>query len=196
VQRKQQVFERPQKKERAMQNKDRELTGQSQDVANGSGRLGECLLQELGNAQWTQFHAAVAWIKRSALNHLAHSLEQFDNRAEVRLSVGIDLHETSREGLEDLLRSISRGEVWIFHNDFSTATFHPIYVFRNTTRAKVILGEEAVAIPLDMRVPADAQFLATVEQGLHAWSHELQGHCRRLDGELLNLGTDPFAPIP
>ena len=68
-----------------MQNKDRELTGQSQDVANGSGRLGECLLQELGNAQWTQLHAAVAWVKRSALNHLAHDLEQFDNRAEVRL---------------------------------------------------------------------------------------------------------------
>lgn len=179
-----------------MQNMDGELTEQSQDIANGSGRLGEYLLQELGNDQWTQFHAAVAWVKHSALNHLAHSLEQFDIRAEVRLSVGIDLHETSREGLMDLLHSIRRGEVWIFHNDFSTDTFHPIYVFRNTTRAKVILGETAVAIPLDMSVPADAQFLATVEQGLHAWSHELPGHCRKLDGELLNLRADPFAPTP
>jgi len=177
-----------------MQNKAGELTAQGHDIANSSNRLGESLLQELGTVQWTQFHAAVAWGRCSALSHLAHSLEQFDNRAGVRLSVGIDSHGTSREGLEDLRHSIRRGEVWIFLNDFST--FHPVYVFRNTTRAKVILGEAAVVIPLDMSVPADEQFLATVEQGLQAWARELPGHCRRLDTELLKLGADPFASTP
>jgi hypothetical protein len=114
--------------------------------------------------------------------------------------VGIDLRGTSREGLEGLLHSTTNGEVWIFHNNLPTATFHPkLYLFRNSARAKLIVGsgnltesalftnyETAIAALLDLAVPADVQALASVEQALNSWSHEQTGLCYRLTGELLN----------
>ena len=57
--------------------------------------------------------------------------------------MGIDIENTSKEGLEDLL-SLERygtAEVFVYHNEESGVTFHPkVYLFRKGDVAKLIVG--------------------------------------------------------
>jgi len=59
-----------------------------------------------------------------------------------RISVGIDIENTSVEGLEDLLSLQGEGqvEIYICHNE-AQPIFHPkVYLFQNTRTAKLVVG--------------------------------------------------------
>ncbi|SRR6266478_3043353 len=71
----------------------------------GEVRLGEFLLNHLTDPQWTTFRAAIAFVKRSGRQHIRHALREFSAKADVRLSAGIDMYGTSKEGLNDLLEA-------------------------------------------------------------------------------------------
>ena len=161
-------------------------------------RLGDYLIEHLADPQWTVFRAAIAFVRRSGTQYVRDSLEEFSNRAEVKLSVGIDLNGTSREGLLELLNAVPNGQIWIYRNS-GPNTFHPkVYLFKNNERADVIVGsgnltrgglftnyEASLATSLDVAGTEDADFLQSVEDVLDSWSQQQDGVCYLLTPELL-----------
>jgi len=156
----------------------------------GQVRLGDFLLSHLVDPQWTGFRAAIAFVKRSGTQFIRQSLQDFSGRAQARISVGIDLYGTSREGLNDLLQATPGGQVFVYRNN-GPYTFHPkVYVFTSAQRADVLVGsgnltggglftnyEASLAVSLDLAVPEDAAFLQLVEATLDVWSQPEQGTC-------------------
>jgi hypothetical protein len=170
----------------------------------GEMRLGEFLLSHLDDPQWTVFRAAVAFVKQSGTKYIRQALQVFSGRAQVRISVGIDLYGTSSEGLSDLLEASPGGEVVVYRNG-GPYTFHPkVYVFKSTQHAEILVGsgnltggglftnyEASLVALLDLAVPEDAAFLQVVEATLDGWSQPRQGICYVLTPDFLNqlVGT-------
>lgn len=167
-------------------------------------RLGDYLILHLKQPEWTEFRAAIAFVKQSGVRHISDALAEFSRRATVRLSVGIDLAATSKEGLSGLLDCVAgRGEVWIFHNE-NTSTFHPkVYLFKGKERADLVVGsgnltegglftnyEASLAISLDLTLKADKGLLAQVETVLDRWSTPSQGIVLQLTDELIEQLAD------
>lgn len=164
----------------------------------GEVRLGEFLLSHFADPQWTSFRAAVAFVKRSGTQHIRQPLLNFSNHGTVRLSAGVDLYGTSREGLTDLLNSTPNGQIYIYRNS-GQYTFHPkVYLFKSAQHADVIVGsgnltggglftnyEASLAARLDLAVEADAAFLQVIEATLDVWSQPQVGTCYLLSPEFL-----------
>lgn len=106
-------------------------------------RFGTDFIAELQSGQWNSLDVAVAWVRRSALDHLGADLTNFlqaGHRA--RFVVGVDLLNTSKEGLEALLALEADGDckTYVFHNE-SGSVFHPkLYLFRQGKAGKLIVG--------------------------------------------------------
>lgn len=163
-------------------------------------RIGDFLKQSFADPQWTEFRAAVAFVKRSGTKHIRQPLEEFSKRGGlVKISAGVDAGGTSAEGLTDLMQAIeARGSVLIFKNA-NSSTFHPkIYLFKSATAAAVVVGsgnltegglftnyEASLLLRLDLAVPADAALLASMLQALDEWSTPTPGLCYQLDPALL-----------
>ena len=76
---------------------------------------------------------------RTVLRLRDRLLQHFENGAELKLTVGIDLGGTSKEVLEELLRW--ECNVFVFHNPNPRATFHPkIYLFEKPDSATLFIG--------------------------------------------------------
>jgi len=166
----------------------------------GGVRLGDFLLGHLADPQWVIFRAAIAFVKRSGTRHILQPLRDFSDRAEVTLSVGVDLCGTSREGLSDLLEATApRGRIYVYRNN-GPYTFHPkVYLFKSAQRADIIVGsgnltggglftnyEASLAVALDLTEERDADLLRAVEGTLDTWSEARQGVCYVLSPEFLD----------
>jgi HKD family nuclease len=162
-------------------------------------RLGDFLVESLKSLDWTEFRAAVAFVKRSGTKHVSSALAEFSKRASVNITAGIDSNGTSAEGLQDLISAVSRtGKLWIFHNA-NSSTFHPkIYLFKNATNAEIVIGsgnltegglytnyEANIRFKLDLKVLIHRSILTDVETALNSWSAPVAGICLRLDDALL-----------
>lgn len=165
--------------------------------------LGEYLRKQLAiGTGWTEFRAAVAFVKHSGLRHLLPELANFAATGSISISVGIGLQGTSKEGLEALLHRVVAvgGEVWVFHNAHpSSPTFHPkIYLFKKPGRALLILGsgnltagglfsnyEAGIVLELDLADENDLAVLKQAEAALQAWCDPSSGLARALTKELL-----------
>jgi hypothetical protein len=164
----------------------------------GEVRLGDFLLSHLGDPQWTEFRAAIAFVKRSGTQYIRQPLLSFSNRAQVRISVGVDLYSTSKEGLIDLLEATPGGEIFVYRNN-GPYTFHPkVYVFKSEQRADIIVGsgnltggglftnyEASLAASLDLSTHADAEFLGIIEATMNVWSKAQEGICYSLTASFL-----------
>lgn len=54
-------------------------------------RIGDFLKQSFADPQWTEFRAAVAFVKRSGTKHIREPLEEFSQRGGlVKISAGVD----------------------------------------------------------------------------------------------------------
>jgi HKD family nuclease len=177
---------------------------------HGATRLGDVLVELLADEQWTEFRAAIAFVKRSGTKHVRDPLAAFARRGgRVKISAGIDAGGTSREGLEDLLTAIDgRGELYVFKNA-NSSTFHPkLFLFRNDVAARLLIGsgnltegglytnyEAGVIIALAISDAEQAALLGEVEAALNAWSTPLAGNCYLVDNELLRrLTLDGWIP--
>src|SRR5579872_5739769 len=105
-------------------------------------RFGIALKEFIESGEWSGLDVAFAWVRRSGTSHLLPSLTTFvnDGRA-VRFIVGVDIENTSQEGLEDLLSLSGSGttEIFIYHNEYAV-TFHPkLYLFTNDDNARLIV---------------------------------------------------------
>src|SRR6266496_1677732 len=147
---------------------------------------------------------AVAWVRRSGTRHLEPSCRKFLRDGGVtQVTVGIDIENTSYEGLKDLLNWQSHGEIetYIYHNE-TDSTFHPkVYLLRNENAARVIVGSNNLTeaglfvnteAGLQIDAPVSDPLVADVRTALAAWRDASTGFARRLDsillGDLLNLG--------
>jgi HKD family nuclease len=167
-------------------------------------RIGDFLKQSFADPRWTEFRAAVAFVKRSGTKHIREPLEAFSRAGHiVKMSAGVDAGGTSAEGLADLLQAVdTRGGVFVFKNA-NSSTFHPkVYLFRNTAEAEIVVGsgnltegglytnyEASFLVRLDLAIPDDAAVLEAVLKELDAWSTPTPGLCYPLDYAVLEQLT-------
>ncbi len=166
----------------------------------GTFRIGDFLKQGFADPRWTEFRAAVAFVKRSGTKHIREELEAFSIRgATVRIAVGIDSGGTSVEGLSDLMNAVAdRGTIFVFKNAGSP-TFHPkVYLFKNDASAEVVVGsgnltegglytnyEASLILRLDLSEGRDRALLTSIINSLDGWSTPTAGLCYSLDQALL-----------
>lgn len=164
-----------------------------------NARLGDFLNEHFRDPQWTEFNAAVAFVKYSGVRQIEEALAQFSERAAVRIAVGVDCQGSSVEGLTALLAAAgNNGRVWVFHNE-NESTFHPkIYMFHQARLADVVIGsgnmtagglfsnyEASLALRLGLDNPPDFDLFGQLKQTMQRWTDPAAGTARRLNIELL-----------
>jgi HKD family nuclease len=162
-------------------------------------RFGVELLNQIQGGDWTTFDAAVAWVRRSGTRHLMPTLTDFLHRRGIlRLVVGIDIENTSKEGLEDLLSLAEHGDArtFVYHNEYPTVTFHPkVYLFSNDKHARLIIGsnnltESGLFTNVETGLQVDAAptdpVILQVQAALNSWRNPSDELVRLLDPDLLN----------
>jgi HKD family nuclease len=166
----------------------------------GDIRLGTLLLENLRQARWDTFKAAVGFAKRSGTKHVAPAIRTFAGRGGVQLSIGIDQGGTSAEALQDLLDAVGeKGRVFIFHN-LAHSSFHPkMYLFRNDSLAECFIGsgnltegglftnyEAFVQMKLEIANVRDAEFLENMDRLLDDWADPAQKTVQHLTQALIS----------
>lgn len=167
-------------------------------------RFGKALADDLENGQWHHVEMAVAWVRRSGTRHLASSFRDFLSAGGiVQVTVGVDIENTSHEGLSDLLSWQREGEIetYIHHNEASVV-FHPkVYLLRNETQARLIVGSNNLTeaglflnteAGLQLDAPVTDQVITDARTALATWRDPASELALRLDttllNDLLNLG--------
>ena len=165
-------------------------------------RFGTALTETIGSTRWHAFEVGVAWVRRSGLRHLRPALTAFLRRGGVfRISVGIDIENTSVEGLEDLLSLQGEGqvEIYICHNE-AQPIFHPkVYLFQNTRSAKLVVGSNNLTeaglfvnteAGLEIELPLNDAVIDDARAALASWRDPALKLALPLDRALLKDLTD------
>jgi len=160
-------------------------------------RFGIELRESIESGQWTHFDFAVAWVRRTGIRHLEPALRSFLQTGGVlRAIVGVDLENTSHEGLKDLLALCEsmNGEVFVYHNE-ADVTFHPkLYLLSNSKLARLIVGSNNLTeaglftnteVGLEITVGVDEPVISDARAALESWSDITSGLTRKLDCSLL-----------
>jgi hypothetical protein len=163
-----------------------------------SCRFGIELADQFANETWTRFDAAVAWVRRSGIRHLMPALTDFLQReGHARFVVGIDIENTSKEGLEALLSLKNHGniEVFVHHNEHQSVTFHPkVYLFSGDDHARLIIGSNNLTesglftnteAGLEVEAAATDPVIVDMRAAIDAWCSPVDNMARELDTALL-----------
>jgi HKD family nuclease len=161
-------------------------------------RFGTALASDLENGKWNRIEIAVAWVRRSGTRHLERPFKTFLGRGGfAQVTVGVDIENTSAEGLKDLLALQGDGniETHIHHNEAAT-TFHPkVYLLRNEADARLIVGSNNLTgaglyvnteAGLQIDAPVNDQLIQDARTALAAWRDTSTGLAKRLDSTLLD----------
>lgn len=161
-------------------------------------RFGNALAADILNSKWNHIEIAVAWVRHSGMRHLFQPFKKFLERGGLaQIVVGVDIENTSIEGLNDFLSLEENGsiETFIHHNE-SASTFHPkVYLLRNDAEARLIVGsnnitEAGLFINVEAGLQLDAQIadplICDVRAALASWRDSSTGLAKRLDGTLLS----------
>lgn len=171
-------------------------------------RFGTHLISELSDVKWTKFHFAVAWVRRSGMKHLEPALRAFLKRGgSITGVVGLDLQNTTQQGLEALLdlRQHGQARIYVFHNEDPGSTFHPkLYLLQGKTNAQLIVGSnnltEAglftnVEAGLTIGTKVGDPIITDAIEAFAAWCDPSTGLSRRLNPSLLrSLIMQGYAP--
>jgi HKD family nuclease len=160
-------------------------------------RFGYELIAAIESGTWTKLDIAVAWIRGSGMAHLSPPLKKFLGQGgELSTVVGVDLDNTSSEGLRALL-DVGAGyksSAYVHHNESGTI-FHPkLYLFRNAVSARLIIGSSNIteaglfrnteaALQLDLKL-SDPILISTLH-ALDAWRDVTTGLAHQLDEALI-----------
>ena len=156
---------------------------------------------------WDTLDIAVAWVRASGMAYLGGSLTSFlRNGGQVSVIVGIDLRNTTREGLQALLdlERCGRCETFVYHNE-ANSIFHPkLYLFRNEEEARLIVGSNNITQSgLYVNVEAGLQVDTQIDDGvvtqaldaLSSWKDTSSNLALRLDQVLLaRLSAEGYVP--
>mgnify|MGYP001179539590 CR=1 FL=1 len=160
-------------------------------------RFGTALADDIESDRWKRLEFAVAWVRRSGTQHLHSSFQKFLKRGgAAQVTVGVDIENTSQEGLADLLAWEGAGqmETFIYHNE-TDSTFHPkVYLLRNDTDARLIVGSNNLTeaglfvnteAGLQLDAPLADPLITDARTALASWRDVGSGLSRRLDPVLL-----------
>lgn len=175
----------------------------------GNFRLGDYLITNLQDPNWSLFRSSVAFVKNSGIKHIYSLLFEFCKTANVIISVGIDNGVTTYEGLVNLLDAIGTdSELWIFHNENSSA-FHPkVYLFANDENADFLVGsgnltegglftnyEAFLRVSLDLQNAEDRQQYDEIISYLDYWTDPSTGCAIQANLQFLNdLRDNDYLP--
>ncbi len=166
-------------------------------------RFGTELLRHVDQAEdidpfWDTLDIAVAWVRASGMAYLSERLANFLHRGgQLSVIVGIDLQNTTREGLQALLdlERYGRCETFVYHNE-AGSIFHPkLYLFRNEEEARLIVGSNNITesglyvnveAGLEVDTTADAAVVAQVLDALSSWKDTNSRLAVRLDNDFLS----------
>jgi len=125
---------------------------------------------------------------------------------EISVVVGIDLQNTTREGLQALLELEEHGhcETYVYHNE-AQSVFHPkVYLFRNEEEARLIVGSNNITeaglyvnveAGLQTDAPVDSPIIVQVLDALESWNDTASRLAFRLDAALLQrLVNEGYVP--
>jgi hypothetical protein len=125
---------------------------------------------------------------------------------EISVVVGIDLQNTTREGLQALLDLEQHGhcETYVYHNE-AQSVFHPkLYLFRNEEEARLIVGSNNITesglyvnveAGLQTDAPVESPIIVQVLDALASWKDTASRLAFRLDAALLQrLGNEGYLP--
>jgi hypothetical protein len=170
-------------------------------------RFGHELTRHLEDPTWLRLDIAVAWIRESGISHIREPLTAFLRRGgSLSVIVGLDLQNTTRQGLEALLALGPEGatEFFVHHNEAAGIFHTKLYLFRNNQRARLIVGSNNITeaglfvnveAGLEMEVPLDNETIREALDALASWKDEASGLARRLDAGLLGrLVVEGYVP--
>lgn len=146
---------------------------------------------------WDSLDIAVAWVRASGMAYLSDRLANFlRNGGHVSVIVGIDIQNTTREGLQALLDLEAHGrcETFVYHNEAS-GVFHPkLYLFRNDEEARLIVGSNNITqsglyvnveAGLQIDTNVDASVVGQALDALSSWKDTTSRLAVRLDPAFL-----------
>ena len=160
-------------------------------------RFGTDLAGTIQSHQWSQLEVAVAWVRQSGIRYLNPSIANLLTAGGVaRFTVGVDIENTSKEGLEGLLRLQSAGdsETYIYHNE-ANGIFHPkVYLLQNAQRSCLMVGSNNLTqaglfvnteAGLRIETANDDPTIIAAKNALASWRDLTTGFVKKLDDTLL-----------
>lgn len=171
-----------------------------------------------GHGTFDSFQAAVAFAKRSGVQHIEDDLKAFIEKGNTaRIVVGVDLGGTSSEGLEALIDALGEsGELFVSHDENTFTTFHPkIYFFEGPKKSILIVGsgnltqgglysnDEGFAIlELDTFDPDDRAVIDQYKENFEKWCNEEFDTVRRVNRDFIEslkdagyVSSETMAPL-
>lgn len=156
---------------------------------------------------WDRLDIAVAWVRASGMVYLSDRLANFlRHGGHLSVIVGIDLQNTTREGLQALLdlEQFGNAETFVYHNE-AGSIFHPkLYLFRNEEEARLIVGSNNITeaglyvnveAGLQVDTSVDTDLIAQAQDALTSWKDTASQLVVRLDGDFLQrLHRDGYVP--
>ncbi len=156
---------------------------------------------------WDTLDIAVAWVRASGMAYLSDRLANFlRHGGQLSIIVGIDLQNTTREGLQALLdlEQYGRCETFVYHNE-AGSIFHPkLYLFRNEEEARLIVGSNNITqsglyvnVEAGLQVDTDvnASVVAQTLDALLSWKDTTSRLAMRLDRDFLaRLSREGYVP--
>lgn len=174
-------------------------------MPNDEFRLGDALVEALQDARYSNFEAAIAFVKTSGVKHLKEPLERFLARnGKISITIGIDQHGTSREALEQLLAVVSNtdSQLRVYHNE-NESTFHTkLYLVHGDAGALLFIGssnltegglftnyEVDLCVELDFSNKSDRTLFDQARNILQSYASDPSGLSQELNTELLDQLT-------
>ena len=146
---------------------------------------------------WDSLDIAVAWVRASGMSYLSERLANFlRHGGHLSVVVGIDIHNTTRAGLQSLLDLEQHGhcETFVYPNE-AGGVFHPkIYLFRNEEEARLIVGSNNITesglyvnVEAGLQVDTDlsSAVIAQALDALASWKDQTRRLAVRLDQNFL-----------
>jgi HKD family nuclease len=160
-------------------------------------RFGKALADSIESGEWRRIEIAVAWVRQSGMKHIKPCLNKFLSvGGSAKFIVGIDIENTSKEGLEELLKLEDFGdsETFVYHNEANTI-FHPkVYLLQNETRSRLIVGSNNITesglyvnteAGLQIEAGSNDPLITEVRAAFASWRDLSSGFAKKLDGTLL-----------
>ena len=156
---------------------------------------------------WDTLDIAVAWVRASGMAYLSDRLANFlRHGGQLSVVVGIDIQNTTREGLQALLdlEQYGRCETFVYHNE-AGSIFHPkLYLFRNEEEARLIVGSNNITqsglyvnVEAGLQVDTDvnATLVAETLDAISSWKDTNSRLAIRLDRDFLaRLSGEGYVP--
>jgi HKD family nuclease len=163
-------------------------------------RFGAELRGLLENPAWLSLHFAVAWVRSSGMRQLSEAMAGLLRRGgSIRGTVGIDIENTSIEGLRDLIALYPEGDAafYVYHNENPRTVFHPkVYLLQSATDAALVVGSNNLTesglytnTEAGLRIDASPndQIIADADAMLAAWRNDTLTITKRLTPSLVKI---------